>query len=241
MGFGHRVYRAEDPRARVLRRTAKELGAPALRGRRGAGEGRAGRAARPQARPGAGHQRRVLVGGGARLRRGARAHVHLDVHLRPDGRVERAHPGAEEAGPAGPPVGARTSGPAPRKPQDVEGWDEIPHGAVRDCCSCGLVRSRTACRRSGSRVMGGSRVTRAPERTRTWLRRPHPDSRRAQARRRPVRLRAEQGPARGGRGAGRGRHHATSAPRTGRRRCRTRSPGCGAGSPSCSRCPTATR
>src|SRR5258706_2144532 len=28
MGFGHRVYRAEDPRAPVLRRTAKELGAP---------------------------------------------------------------------------------------------------------------------------------------------------------------------------------------------------------------------
>jgi citrate synthase len=28
MGFGHRVYRAEDPRARVLRRTALELGAP---------------------------------------------------------------------------------------------------------------------------------------------------------------------------------------------------------------------
>ena len=26
MGFGHRVYRAEDPRARVLRRTAQELG-----------------------------------------------------------------------------------------------------------------------------------------------------------------------------------------------------------------------
>jgi citrate synthase len=28
MGFGHRVYRAEDPRARVLRRTAAELAAP---------------------------------------------------------------------------------------------------------------------------------------------------------------------------------------------------------------------
>jgi citrate synthase len=27
MGFGHRVYRAEDPRARVLRRTAREIGA----------------------------------------------------------------------------------------------------------------------------------------------------------------------------------------------------------------------
>jgi citrate synthase len=26
MGFGHRVYRAEDPRARVLRRAARELG-----------------------------------------------------------------------------------------------------------------------------------------------------------------------------------------------------------------------
>jgi citrate synthase len=28
MGFGHRVYRAEDPRSRLLKRTAKELGAP---------------------------------------------------------------------------------------------------------------------------------------------------------------------------------------------------------------------
>ena len=28
MGFGHRVYRAEDPRARTLRRVARELDAP---------------------------------------------------------------------------------------------------------------------------------------------------------------------------------------------------------------------
>lgn len=28
MGFGHRIYRAEDPRARLLRRTARELGSP---------------------------------------------------------------------------------------------------------------------------------------------------------------------------------------------------------------------
>jgi citrate synthase len=28
MGFGHRIYRAEDPRARVLRRTARQLGSP---------------------------------------------------------------------------------------------------------------------------------------------------------------------------------------------------------------------
>ena len=28
MGFGHRIYRAEEPRARVLRRTCRELGSP---------------------------------------------------------------------------------------------------------------------------------------------------------------------------------------------------------------------
>jgi citrate synthase len=28
MGFGHRIYRAEDPRAKVLRRTSRELGSP---------------------------------------------------------------------------------------------------------------------------------------------------------------------------------------------------------------------
>jgi citrate synthase len=30
MGFGHRVYRAEDPRSRILKRTARELGAPMI-------------------------------------------------------------------------------------------------------------------------------------------------------------------------------------------------------------------
>jgi citrate synthase len=28
MGFGHRIYRAEDPRSRILKRTAKELASP---------------------------------------------------------------------------------------------------------------------------------------------------------------------------------------------------------------------
>ena len=28
MGFGHRIYRAEDPRSRRLKRVAKELGSP---------------------------------------------------------------------------------------------------------------------------------------------------------------------------------------------------------------------
>ncbi len=30
MGFGHRVYRAEDPRSRILKQTARELGAPLI-------------------------------------------------------------------------------------------------------------------------------------------------------------------------------------------------------------------
>ena len=28
MGFGHRIYRAEDPRSRLLKQTARDLGAP---------------------------------------------------------------------------------------------------------------------------------------------------------------------------------------------------------------------
>ena len=102
MGFGHRVYRAEDPRARVLRRTAKELGAPryevalalekaALAELQGAAPG-----------PGAGDQRGVLGGHHPGLRRGAGAHVHLDVHLRPHGGLGGPHHGAEAHRPAGP-------------------------------------------------------------------------------------------------------------------------------------------
>ncbi len=30
MGFGHRIYRAEDPRSRILKRTAEEIGSPRL-------------------------------------------------------------------------------------------------------------------------------------------------------------------------------------------------------------------
>ena len=30
MGFGHRVYRAEDPRSRILKRTAQEVGSPRI-------------------------------------------------------------------------------------------------------------------------------------------------------------------------------------------------------------------
>ena len=70
----------------------------------------------------------------------------------------------------------------------------------------------------------------------------HPDPRRDQARRRPVRLRPEQGPPGGAsRRSPRCRRPPTWAPRTGRRRSGTRWPGCAAASPSSSPCPTATR
>ena len=123
MGFGHRVYRAEDPRARVLRRTAKELGAPRFEVAEALEKAALAELHARKPGPGAGHQRRVLVGGRARLRRGAVAHVHLDVHLRPGGRLERAHPGAEDGCGRIVRPSARYVGPAPRKPQDVEGWD----------------------------------------------------------------------------------------------------------------------
>ena len=104
MGFGHRVYRAEDPRARVLRRTSREIGshrfevAEALE---------AAALAELKARK----PDRVLAtnvefwsavvldhaGGPGRA-------VHEHVHLRAHGRLVGAHPRAEARGPADPPA-----------------------------------------------------------------------------------------------------------------------------------------
>ena len=95
MGFGHRVYRAEDPRARVLRRTAAQAGFVARRGRGGAREGRARRARGAPPRPRAGHQRGVLVSGRPRLRRGSTGPVHAAVHVCSHGRLVGTHPRAE--------------------------------------------------------------------------------------------------------------------------------------------------
>ena len=103
MGFGHRVYRAEDPRARVLRRAAAEVGAPRLEVAERPRAGGAGRAQGPQARSRARHQRGVLVGCGARLRRRAARALHTDVLERARGRLGRPHHGAEARGQADPP------------------------------------------------------------------------------------------------------------------------------------------
>ena len=105
MGFGHRVYRAEDPRARVLRRTARELGSPRYEVAEALEAAALAELQGPQARPRARHQRRVLVGGDPRPGRRPVAAVHPDVRLRAHGRLGGAHPRAEARGPADPPDG----------------------------------------------------------------------------------------------------------------------------------------
>ena len=144
MGFGHRVYRAEDPRARVLRRTAKELDAPRYEVAAGPRAGCAGGAARSPPRPRPRDERGVLGGDHPGLRRGAGAHVHVDVHLRPARRVERAHPRAEGDRPADPAVGAlRGPGAAQaraRSPAGTPSWSRRPATSSADL---GHTRDRT--------------------------------------------------------------------------------------------------
>ena len=116
MGFGHRVYRAEDPRARVLRRTAREVGAPLLEVAERLEEAALAELRARQARPRAGHQRRVLVGRAARLRRRAAAPVHAALLLRTRRRLGRPHHGAEARGQADPAERqVRWAGAAPRR------------------------------------------------------------------------------------------------------------------------------
>ena len=96
MGFGHPVYRDEDPRARLLRATAKEVGASRYEVALSLEE--AALAELRERKPD-----RVLATNVESLgrycpglRRGARTDVHPDVHQRADSGLERAHPRAEE-------------------------------------------------------------------------------------------------------------------------------------------------
>jgi len=95
MGFGHRVYRAEDPRASVLRRTSREIGSHRFEVAEALEAAALAELPRAQARPRAGHERRVLVGRRARSRAGTGHAVHEHVHLRARGGLVGAHPRAE--------------------------------------------------------------------------------------------------------------------------------------------------
>ena len=97
MGFGHRVYRAEDPRSRILKQTRARARVAADRDRGAARGGGAGRARAAQAGPPAEDERRVLLGPRPRHRRGPAAARAGDVRLLARRRLVGAHPRAEAA------------------------------------------------------------------------------------------------------------------------------------------------
>ena len=102
MGFGHRVYRAEDPRARVLRRTARELDAPRYEVAEALEQ--AALAELRERRPDRVLETNVEFWAAIVLdfAEVPAQHVHLDVHLRPHRRLVGAHPRAEAHRPADP-------------------------------------------------------------------------------------------------------------------------------------------
>ena len=97
MGFGHRIYRAEDPRATLLSGTAEELGLAARRDGEGARGGGARRAQAASSRARAADERRVLGGGRPRRRADPGEADAGDVRVRAGRRLVGAHPRAEDA------------------------------------------------------------------------------------------------------------------------------------------------
>jgi citrate synthase len=126
MGFGHRVYRAEDPRAKVLRRTARELGAPRFEVAEALE-----RAALAELR--ARKPDRVLATNvefwSAVVLDFAEVPAHMFTSMFTCARVAGWSAHIVEQKKLGRIVrpSARYVGPEPRKPQQVEGWDQLAH------------------------------------------------------------------------------------------------------------------
>ncbi len=124
MGFGHRVYRAEDPRARVLRRTAKELDAPRVEVADALEQ--AALTELSQRKPD-----RVIATNvefwSAVVLDFAEVPPHLFTPMFTCARVAGWSAHIMEQKRLGRLVRptARYAGPAPRKPHDVEGWDLV--------------------------------------------------------------------------------------------------------------------
>jgi citrate synthase len=126
MGFGHRVYRAEDPRARVLRRTCKELDAPRFEAASALEQ--AALTELRERRPDRPIETNVEFWAAVILdfaevpphmmpamftcARTAGWSAHI-MEQKKTGRLVRPS--------------ARYIGPDPRKPEEVEGWDDIAH------------------------------------------------------------------------------------------------------------------
>jgi citrate synthase len=127
MGFGHRVYRAEDPRARVLRKTAKELGAP----RYEVAEAleKAALTELRERRPDRVLETNVEFWSAVVLDF-AEVPAHMFTSMFTCARVAgwSAHILEQKKLQRLVRPAARYIGPGPRRPQEVEGWDSIPHG-----------------------------------------------------------------------------------------------------------------
>ncbi len=127
MGFGHRVYRAEDPRARVLRRTARELGAPRFEVAEALEK--AALAELPARRPD-----RVLATNvefwSAVVLDFAEVPAHMFTSMFTCARVAGWSAHILEQKRMGRLVrpSATYVGPGPRKPNDVDGWDIVVGG-----------------------------------------------------------------------------------------------------------------
>ena len=126
MGFGHRVYRAEDPRARVLRRTCQELKAPRYEVALALEE--AARVELRERRPDHPIETNVEFW----------AAVILDFAEVPPHMMPAMFTSARTAGWSAHVLeqkresklvrpSAQYIGPGPRAPEDVEGWDTIKH------------------------------------------------------------------------------------------------------------------
>jgi citrate synthase len=126
MGFGHRVYRAKDPRARVLSRICKELGAP--RHDVAVALEQAALTELADRRPDRVIETNVEFW----------AAVILDFAEVPPHMMPAMFTSARTAGWSAHVMeqkresklvrpSAQYIGPAPRRPEDVEGWDEIAH------------------------------------------------------------------------------------------------------------------
>ncbi len=124
MGFGHRVYRAEDPRARVLRRTARELDAPRFEAAEALEKAALSelRARRPD---------RVLETNvefwAAIVLDFAEVPAHMFTSMFTCARLAGWSAHILEQKRTGRLIrpSARYVGPAPRRPEDVPGWDPV--------------------------------------------------------------------------------------------------------------------
>ena len=113
MGFGHRVYKTDDPRSLMLRDVADNLGGDKMELARHIESDRGQGARRAEAGPPPLHERRVLRGHRHGPLRDPAGAVHADVRGEPHDRLVHPHPRAGGRQPADPPERAVRRAPSP--------------------------------------------------------------------------------------------------------------------------------